>query len=73
VQNVNSYLRGWMGYFRVGHGSATFGKLAQFVNKRVRRLIWRRRGKSGYGWNKLTSDYIHGQLGLYYDYHVVAL
>jgi group II intron reverse transcriptase/maturase len=73
VENLNRYLRGWMGYFRVGNGSATFGKLAHFVNKRVRRLIWRRRGKSGYGWNKLTSDYIYGQLGLYYNYHVVPL
>ena len=73
VGNLNQYLRGWMGYFRVGNGSATFGKLAQFVNKRVRRLIWRRRGKSGYGWNTLTSDYIYGQLGLYYNYHVAPL
>lgn len=73
VQNLNRYLRGWVGYYRVGNGSATFGKLAHFVNKRVRRVIWRRRGKSGYGWNTLTSDYIYGQLGLYCNYHTVPL
>jgi group II intron reverse transcriptase/maturase len=73
VQNLNRYLRGWVGYYRVGNGSATFGKLAHFVNKRVRRVIWRRRGKSGYGWNTLTSEYIYGQLGLYYNYHTVPL
>jgi RNA-directed DNA polymerase len=31
VQNLNRYLRGWMGYFRLGHGSAMFHKLAHFV------------------------------------------
>ncbi len=73
VANLNRYLRGWMTYYRLGHGSDTFRKLAQFVNKRVRRVIWRRKGRRGYGWGKLTSHYIYGQLGLFYDYHVVRL
>lgn len=73
VANVNRYLRGWMGYFRLGNGSATFRELAHFVNKRVRHVIWRRKGNRGYGWGKLTSEYIYGQLGLFYDYHVVRL
>jgi group II intron reverse transcriptase/maturase len=73
VVNLNRYLRGWMGYFRLGNGSATFHDLANFVNKRVRHVIWRRRGNRGYGWGKLTSEYIYGQLGLFYDYHVVRL
>ena len=70
---MNRYLRGWVGYFRLGHASATFRKLTRFVNLRVRYVIWRRRGRRGYGWNKLTSKYICGQLGLYYDYAVVRL
>jgi len=73
VANLNNYLRGWMAYYRLGHGSHTFHTLAQFVNKRVRHVIWRRKGRRGYGWGKLTSDYIYGQLGLFYDYHVVRL
>jgi group II intron reverse transcriptase/maturase len=73
VQNLNRYLQGWVGYFRVGNGSATFRDLAHFVNKRVRHVIWRRKGRRGYGWGKLTSDYIYGQLGLFYNYHVVPL
>jgi group II intron reverse transcriptase/maturase len=73
VQNLNDYLRGWMGYFRVGNGSATFHDLAQFVDKRVRHVIWRRRGKCGYGWGKLTSEYLYGQIGLFHDYHTVPL
>ncbi len=73
VKNVNRYMQGWMGYFRLGHGSAVFSKLAHFVNLRVRHVIWRRRGNRGYGFGKLTSDYIYGQLGLFYDYHVTSL
>jgi group II intron reverse transcriptase/maturase len=73
VQNLNRYLRGWMAYFRLGHGSAWFRKLAHFVNLRVRHVIWRRRGRSGYGFGKLTSQHLYGQLGLFYDYHVVSL
>lgn len=73
VNNLNRYLRGWMGYFRLGHGSATFRKLARFVNLRVRHVIWRRKGRRGYGWGKVTSQYIYGQLGLFYDYHVARL
>ncbi len=73
VEILNCYLRGWMGYFRLGNGSATFRELAHFVNKRVRHVIWRRRSRRGYGWDKLTSEYIYGQLGLFYDYHVVKL
>jgi group II intron reverse transcriptase/maturase len=73
VQNLNRYLRGWMTYFRPGNGAATFRKLARFVNLRVRHVIWRRRGKRGYGWRKLTSEYLYGQLGLFYNYHVVRL
>jgi len=73
VKNLNRYLRGWMAYFRLGHGSTTFSKLIRFVNLRVRHVIWRRRGRRGYGWGKVTSQYIYGQLGLFYNYHVVRL
>lgn len=73
VQKLNRYLRGWVEYFRLGHGSNVLNSLAHFVNKRVRRVIWRRRGHSGYGWGKITSEYIYGKLGLFYDYHITSL
>jgi group II intron reverse transcriptase/maturase len=73
VANVNRYLRGWVRYFRLGHAAATFHDLAHFVNLRVRHVIWRRKGRRGYGWGKLTSARIYGQLGLFYNYHVVRL
>ncbi len=73
VANLNRYLRGWVAYFRLGHAADTFRRLARFVNLRVRHVIWRRKGRRGYGWDKLTSERIYGQLGLFYHYHVVRL
>ncbi len=73
VQNLNRYLQGWVGYFRLGHASATFHDLANFVNKRVRHVIHRRKGRRGYGWGSVGSDYIYGKLGLFYNYHVCRL
>lgn len=73
VHNVNRYLRGWVGYFKLGHASATFRDLATFVNKRVRHVISRRKGRRGYGWDSVGSEYIYGKLGLFHDYHVCRL
>lgn len=73
VQKVNRYLQGWVGYFRFGNAAAPLQGLAHFVEKRVRHVIWRRKGRRGYGWNKLSYKYIYGQLGLFHNYHVVWL
>jgi RNA-directed DNA polymerase len=73
VRNVNRYLRGWTGYFRLGNANATFHDLAHFVEKRVRHVIWRRKGRRGYGWYKLSRNYIYAQLGLFNSYQVARL
>jgi RNA-directed DNA polymerase len=73
VQDVNEFLRGWVGYYRVGHASAAFRRVNNFVNKRVRHILQRRHGRHGYGWGRIDSDYIYGQLGLFYDYRVRRL
>jgi group II intron reverse transcriptase/maturase len=73
VQDVNQFLRGWVGYFRVGHASATFRRVNHFVNKRVRHILQRRKGRHGYGWGRIDSDYIYRHLGLFYDYRVCRL
>jgi group II intron reverse transcriptase/maturase len=71
VGNVNKYLKGWVGYFRLGNAGAVFKKTAHYANRRVRRVIQRRKGKSGYGFGgRIKSAYIYGELGLFYNYHV---
>jgi len=73
VKNVNRFLQGWVDYYRLGHASSTFNHLANFVNKRVRHVIHRRKGRRGYGWGSVGSDYIYGKLGLFYNYRVCRL
>jgi RNA-directed DNA polymerase len=73
VANVNRFLEGWTNYFRLGNASDSFRRLDNYVNERLRRIIRRRKKKSGHGWNTLTSDYLYGSLGLFYKYHVTRL
>lgn len=74
VENVNRFLRGWVGYYRLGNATRVLQQMAQYVNKRVRRVIQRRRGRAGYGWNnRISSAYVYGTLGLQCNYRVRAL
>ena len=70
IRQVNRFLRGWVAYFGVGNAAATLYKLSRFVAKRVRHVLQRRRGKRGYGWRHITSDYLYGERGLFYNYKV---
>ena len=70
IENVNRFLSGWTNYFRLGNSSQAFKSLNDYVNKRVRRVIKRRKGESGYGWCKITSKDIYGRMGLFYNYKV---
>ena len=73
VQNVNEYLTGWTNYFRLGNGSKALYAICQYTNRRVRKVMQRRKGKAGYGWGKITSADIYGSLGLFYNYKVQRL
>jgi RNA-directed DNA polymerase len=73
VPTVNRFLEGWTNYFRLGNASDSFRRLDNYVNERLRRIIRRRKKKRGHGWNTITSDYLYGSLGLFYNYHVTRL
>lgn len=70
VERVNIYLRGWTNYFRLGNSSKALNGINYYVSKRVRKLIQNNKGRYGYGWKSITSDYIYGNLGLYNNYKV---
>ncbi len=70
-EKVNPILRGWVNYFRIGNSSRTFNKMRHFVVRRLRRFIRRRQGRHGYGWKKITSEYLYGKLGLFYNYEII--
>ena len=71
VENVNRFLTGWVGYYRLGNAGHVLQGIARYVEKRVRHTIQRRKGRSGYGWsNRSRSEYIYDNLGLYDKYSV---
>jgi len=73
IKDLNKYLTGWTNYFRLGNSSKALSQINHFVNKRVRRLLQRQKGGSGYGWNKIDREYVYGKLGLYGNYKVQSL
>ena len=70
ISNLNKFLTGWTGYYRLGNSSNALMKIHNYTNKRVRRLLQRNKGKSGYGWYKIKSEKIYGNLGLFNNYKV---
>jgi RNA-directed DNA polymerase len=70
VGNVNLFLEGWTNYFRLGNSAKALMALNDYVKKRVRRVIQRRKGESGYGWGRISSEDLYGRMGLFYNYKV---
>ena len=70
VYEINPVLRGWVNYFRVGNSKSSFSKIRHYTVKKVRRFIRKKQGRDGYGWNNLSSNFLYGDLGLYYDYNI---
>lgn len=73
VKRLNRYLIGWTNYYRLGNSSHALGKISKYVDKRVRRLMQRHQGNHGYGWKSITSEDLHGRLGLFNRYTVLGL
>src|SRR5262249_40622040 len=64
ISLINPMLRGWVNYFAAGHSSECFSYIKDWVEKKVRRAIWRMLGNErasagsggvGRGWTRLSS------------------
>ena len=42
IQEVNTYLMGWIGYFRQANTPSVFKELDEWVRRRLRQLVWKR-------------------------------
>ena len=73
VQEINPILRGWVNYFRVGNSNKSFNKIRHYTVKKIRRFIRKNQGRVGYGWTDISSSFLYGDLGLFYDYKVQRL
>ncbi|MCP3995173.1 MAG: group II intron reverse transcriptase/maturase [bacterium] len=70
IHRINSILRGWTNYFRVGHSGRCFNYVRDWVEKKVRRHLMRARNREGFGWKRWSSEWIHAELGLFSDYGI---
>jgi RNA-directed DNA polymerase len=50
IREVNQYLRGWIGYFRLADTFSVFEDLDSWIRRRLRQMIWKRwkRGRTRY-------------------------
>jgi len=71
VQNINPILRGWVNYFRVGNASRCFQYVRRWVELKIRRHMMRAKKRTGFGWKRWSTEWIHRTLGLFNDYRVL--
>jgi len=70
VAQINPILRGWVRYFAIGQSDRCFGFVRSWVEKKLRRHLMRSRQRSGFGWKRWPSTWLHTQLGLFDDYRL---
>jgi RNA-directed DNA polymerase len=75
VRKINRLVAGWVEYFRVGHSSRAFSEVRDYLEMKIRILLTRRirRHKRGMGWQRWSSEYLYGVLGLFWDWKVHTL
>jgi RNA-directed DNA polymerase len=42
VKEINTYMRGWIGYFRLADTPSVFQELDEWLRRRLRQLLWKR-------------------------------
>lgn len=63
MQELNTFLRGWAGYFRYGNSAHTFDKIRKYAEMRVALFIAKRH-KRGRAWGFALLYRSHNALGL---------
>lgn len=54
VQELNAYLRGWLGYYRVADTPSVFERLDEWLRRRLRQLVWKRWKRGRTRWRELV-------------------
>jgi RNA-directed DNA polymerase len=70
VELINPVLRGWVGYFAIGHSSRCFSFIKDWVEKKARRHLGRARKRQGFGWNRWSRQWLYATVGLFNGYRV---
>jgi RNA-directed DNA polymerase len=70
IGRINPVLRGWVNYFRIGHSSKTFSYVRWDVEKKIRRFVRKKQGRSGYGYKKWSKEVPYRDWSLFNDYQI---
>jgi RNA-directed DNA polymerase len=70
VALINPVLRGWVGYFAIGHSSQCFSFIKDWVEKKARRHLGRSSKRQGFGWNRWSRRWLYETVGLFNGYRV---
>jgi len=68
VKLINTKIRGWVNYFRIGNSSRCFSYLKDYIEKKIRRHMMKTRARKGYGWKRWSREFLYKKLELYADY-----
>ena len=64
VERLNPLLRGWAGYFNQGPVANVYRQIDNYVARRLRIWLMRKRGKRGTGYRQYSDQYLYETLGL---------
>jgi len=55
IQDINQYLMGWVGYFRLADTPSVFAQLEEWLRRRLRQLVWKRWKRGKTRWRELVA------------------
>ena len=64
IEHLNPLLRGWAGYFDQGPVGKAYRLIDNYVARRLRIWLMRKRGKRGTGYRQYSDQYLYEELGL---------
>jgi len=65
MEQLNTLLRGWGGYFHYRQSSRVFGDLNHWVQDRLRRWLWRKHKCTRGLWSAYPNELLHDRYGLW--------
>lgn len=68
IKPLNSVIRGWANYYRIGNSTKSFNRISWYAENRIRKFMRRRGQETGYGYKKYPVEYLYEKLGLYKNY-----
>lgn len=70
IQAMNTVIRGWVNYFRVGNSSSAFNKVRNDIEEKIRRFVMKRKKGKGFGWKLWSREEVYQKWGVYNDYRI---